>query len=413
MQRLTLLLSRLTPHTVIATLTAAVSCAIAFGAPLTSGQSNAILTLGGSLSVILFAHGLSRALTFLSPQSVIGLVTAAIGVACAFGLPVTPGQTQSILTLTALFAGLLLVHGVVHTAVRDRRVPQPVEPVAPSVPAAAKIANAVIRSTVGVPAVGIHAHPRYKTGLKTPSNKRALLASSFLTGVLPKVPVAADHLGKLTFGLYANDRFGVCGPTSVANLARLVSGGLLGTEIQPSQEDVFRLYRLSGNPNFNPNDPNTEDNGVDMQTMLEALLQHGIGDGKGGVIKPLAFAKLDTANEAELTAAVSIFGGALWGVLLENAQKAQTDRRLWSFRKSAVWGGHAVMNGAYEARAHEDVITWAERVATTRGFRKHQLQQAFLVVWPWNIEHPAFQAGVDLAKLKGAYKALTGRELAA
>lgn len=253
-------------------------------------------------------------------------------------------------------------------------------------------------------------HPRFKLGRLPPSNKPALMLADILTGVIPAHPATADHFGKLEFAMYGNDRFGDCGPVSVANLLRLVTGGLLETEVQPSQEDVFDLYRRSGNPGFDPQ-TGADDNGVDMQTMLEALLKGGIGSNKTGIYYPVAFAKVNVSNDDELTAAVSIFGGVLWGVTLEIAQQSQTGHGFWDYSKSDVWGGHAIVNGAYEANGHEDVITWALRVSTTAPFRQHQLDEAWVVVWPWNLDHPAFQEGVDLGALAAAYKALTGHTL--
>ena len=216
-----------------------------------------------------------------------------------------------------------------------------------------------------------------------------------------RAPGDRGSLQQLAFGLYENDKFGDCGPTSVANLVRLVSGGLTGTEVQPSQDDVFDLYRRSGNPNFDPT-TDADDNGVDMQTMLEALLAGGIGDGKGNKIKPIAFAKVDVSSDDQLTAAVSIFGGVLWGVDLQVAQQTQTDAHppKWDYQQSGEWGGHAIVNGAYEAGALEDVISWGQRIETTQAFRRHQLQEAWVVVWQWNIDHPAFQAGVDLQRAR-------------
>lgn len=269
-------------------------------------------------------------------------------------------------------------------------------------------------------AAGIHDHPHYKTGRRPPKNAPALFAADFLTGVTPAHPAITDHIAKNEFGLYGNDRYGVCGPTDVANTVRLVSVGLLGQEIKPSQEDVFDLYRRSGNPDFDPNkiDPNTGeaqgDNGVDMQTMYEALLSGGIGDGKGGTIKPLCFAKLDVSNDAELDAAVSIFGSTSWGVNLLTAQQEQTDAQppKWDYVRSGEWGGHAVMNGAYdENRKLEDVISWNIRVETTEAFRRRQLEEAWVVIWEWNLDHPAFQEGVDLQALADAYHALTGKTI--
>ena len=257
-------------------------------------------------------------------------------------------------------------------------------------------------------AKGIHAHKTLKLGLRKPKNAPALELGRFLTGVVPAHPAAADHFADTTFGLYENDRFGDCGPVSVANLIRLVSRALTGTEIQVPQDAVFDLYRRSGNPTFDPATGEGDD-GVDLQTMLEALLAGGIGG-----FTPLAFAKLDPSDSAQLNAAVSIFGGVLWGVQLQKAQQAQTDEKppVWDYKKTPIWGGHAVLQGRYdEAAGTADVISWALDVETTAEFDQRQLQEAWVVVWPWNIAHPAFQAGIDLAGLSAAYQELTGRQL--
>jgi len=250
-------------------------------------------------------------------------------------------------------------------------------------------------------------------GRRPPKNAPALRFAQFQTGVVPAHPATADHFKTFPFGLYGNDQYGDCGPTSVANLVRLVSMGLVGREIQPSQDDVFDLYRRSGNPNFDPS-TDADDNGVDMQTMLEALLKGGIGDGQGGNIKPVAFAKVDVSSDAELNAAVSIFGGVLWGVDLQTAQQSQSDAKppKWDYKRSSEWGGHAVLNGKYdEATGDAEVISWATDVETTAAFRQRQLQEAWVVVWEWNLSTPGFQEGIDLAALLSAYQALTGRPL--
>lgn len=255
-------------------------------------------------------------------------------------------------------------------------------------------------------AAGIHDIPGRKLGRRPPKHAPALMLADFLSGIVPAHPTVTDHIGSNEFGLYENDQFGDCGPVSVANLVRLVTAGLLGAEVQPSQDDVFDLYRRSGNPDFDPT-TGADDNGVDMQTMLEALHVGGIGG-----VKPLAFAKVDVTSDAELDAAVSIFGGVLWGVNLLEAQQAQTDQGEWDYQKSPEWGGHAIVNGAFdESTKLEDVITWALRVKTTAAFRSHQLEEAWVVIWQWNIDHPAFQEGVDVQALADAYHALTGDTL--
>jgi NAD(P)-dependent dehydrogenase (short-subunit alcohol dehydrogenase family) len=251
-------------------------------------------------------------------------------------------------------------------------------------------------------AQGIHDHPTRKLGLRPPTNAPALMLAEILSGSVPAHPAAADHFGKLQFALYGNDRYGDCGPTSVANLVRLVSAGLTGRMVAPSQGDVFDLYRRSGNPGFDPA-TGADDNGVVMQEMLDALLAGGIGG-----LRPVAFAKVDVTSDDELNAAVSIFGGLLWGVTLEVAQQQQTDQ--WAYQKTDVWGGHAVVNGAYSG-VIDVVVSWAERIRTLASFRRFQLDEAWAVIWPWNLDHPAFQEGVDVSALADAYHRLTGKTL--
>jgi hypothetical protein len=250
--------------------------------------------------------------------------------------------------------------------------------------------------------------PNRRLGLQPEDkSKPRLKLSTLLTGVVPEHPIAVDHLGTVPFGLYGNDKYGDCGPTSCANFVRLVSSGLLGRGVQPSLEEVFALYRASGNPNFDPVD-DADDNGVIMQDMLNAWLK---GPKLGGV-RPIAFARVDETNDEEMKAAISIFGGLLWGVTLDVAQQTQTDAGTWDYRKSGVWGGHAVLCGSYEAGDYEDVITWGERVRVTKAFRQNQLDEAWVVVFPWHLDHPAFQAGVNLDALKEAFKEVThGKEL--
>jgi len=231
----------------------------------------------------------------------------------------------------------------------------------------------------------------------------------FLTGTVPTHPNVADHMTLVTdWGLYGNDQYGDCGPVSVANYIKLVTRYLTAAEISVSQDDVFDLYRRSGNPQFDPA-TDADDNGVDMQTMLEALTAGGIGGGH----KPVAFAKVDATNLDEVRAAIAIFGGVLFGVTLDVAQQTQTDDGgPWDYRRSSVWGGHAIVAGKYtSATSGTDVsvCTWGELIGCTDAFMAHQLEECWVVIFQEHLDHPAFQEGVDLAALAADYTALTGR----
>lgn len=252
----------------------------------------------------------------------------------------------------------------------------------------------------------------YALGRKPKSGERygvALPLGRFLTGVVPVYPPNVDHLQALglTFGLYGNDRFGVCGPTSLANYTRMVTCWLTGKQFTPSQDDVFDLYRRSGNPNFDPAS-GQDDNGVVMQEMLDAARSGGFAG------RPvICFAKVDMTNLDEVRAAVAIFGGVLLGVDLRQAQQDQTSRGIWDYVASPEWGGHAVLAGAYDDRPGDvsdllGIITWAEDVECTSSFLHQQLDEAWVVVLPEHLGTKAFLEGVDVKALAQAYTALTG-----
>lgn len=249
-----------------------------------------------------------------------------------------------------------------------------------------------------------------KLGLLAPKNAPAIQLKAILSGIIPTHPVIVDHFAQVgDWGMYANDKYGVCGPTSVANSRKLTTKYLGDFEVSPTQADVFDLYRRSGNPHFDPQ-TGADDNGVIMQTMLEALQKGGIGGEKC-----VAFAQVDPSNLDEIRAAIAIFGFVLQGVNLMQAQQAQTDNGLWGFVPSAPWGGHAILAGKYTSQAGPvadlAVITWAHVVGETDEFLARQLSECWVVIWPEHLGTRQFQTGVDRAALASAYTALTGRPL--
>jgi hypothetical protein len=250
-----------------------------------------------------------------------------------------------------------------------------------------------------------------RLGLRPADPSRPVLhASQFLTGRVPDHPAHVDHLIRdgLTFGLYGNDRFGVCGPASLANSRRLTTAWLTGHMTAPSQADVFDLYRRAGNPNFTP-ETGEDDNGVVLADMLSTALHTYIAG-----VKPVCYARVNTADHDEIRAATAIFGALVVGVDLQTAQQHQTQAGVWDWVPSGEWGGHAVLAGAYadepgNAWDRLGVITWAETVECTTAFLARQLLEAWVVVWPEHLTDRGFLQGVDLGKLAAAYEELTGR----
>src|SRR5437763_16709117 len=125
-------------------------------------------------------------------------------------------------------------------------------------------------------AVGIHDHPTLKLGKRPTDPRRPVLhmgmhlqQSAFVR------PASVDYTQAVTqWNLGGNDRFGTCGPTSVSNLVLLVSTVLAGSPVRFTDEEIFDLYRRSGNPRFDPA-TGADDNGVDMTVMLTELVKGG------------------------------------------------------------------------------------------------------------------------------------------
>jgi hypothetical protein len=248
---------------------------------------------------------------------------------------------------------------------------------------------------------------QYKLGRQPHDpTRKAIELEDILTGELLPVPPSVDYQGGLKFGEYMNNRFGICGPTSVANFCRLVSARLTGKMVAPTQEDVNKLYRESGNPGFNPDlspdDPRQDDNGVNMQTMLQAWLKNDLGP-----FKLLGFARVNVKKPEVMHAAVALFGGQLLGVTLQDAQKSQTDRGYWDYSPSGEWGGHAVLEGAHNK---DKVVTWAREVEVKPAFVQHQLDEAWVPILPLHLTDYGFVKGVDVGRMAQAFGDLTGKK---
>ena len=252
--------------------------------------------------------------------------------------------------------------------------------------------------------------PRQLGRLPHDPNRPVLHLSRYLTGAVPDHPPSVDYFTRVhDWTLGANDVFGTCGPTAVANQRAQVSLYLGGQEALPTQDDIFELYKTQ-NPDFDPLS-GTGDNGVVLADMLSALLRDGIGG-----IKPLAYAAVDPDSFDEVHAAIALFGSVIFGVDLDVAQDDQTEHgQVWDYvRRSKDWGGHCVLAGAYtgqtgKGQADVEVITWAQPQGCTDEFCARQLAEAWVVIWPEMLGTTEFCDGVNLELLAADYQSLTGR----
>lgn len=251
----------------------------------------------------------------------------------------------------------------------------------------------------------MHSHPTYKLGLLPPDPARVMLKMHWLGDNPPPAREQVDNFHDWTWDMHGNNRFGVCGPVSMSHSREMTTRLLTGVEDETSQDEVFDLYRRSGNPDFNPS-TGRGDRGVIMSVLMQAAMSGGLGGSR-----LLGYAALADLSEPSVCAAIDRFGGVLFAVSLQTAQQAQTDAGLWDYRRSSPWGGHAILAAAYDQRTGRvDVATWAKRVGTTPAFRSRQLDEVWVPIWPELVNSGRlFNSGIDLAQLARDYETLTGR----
>lgn len=253
-------------------------------------------------------------------------------------------------------------------------------------------------------------------GRRPPKNAPALRLAPILSGVLPTPPKRIDY-GTAFRGwqMLGNDVAGDCVAVTWANQRALVTTVLTQNPQYPDQADVWEFYQTQ-NPEFDPhgsaetNGPGSAaDGGMDIQTALEYLHKTGGPDGA----KPVAFAKVDYTNEPELRSAHAIFGQVWYGinVLAEN-QHEFSNGQPWKYDPgSPLDGGHSVTGVGYDPGDYR-FITWAKETDWTESFRKHQVEEAWVVIWPEHLGTKEFEDGISLTQLSTEYKALTGQTLA-
>lgn len=244
----------------------------------------------------------------------------------------------------------------------------------------------------------------FKLGRKKPSNKPAILFKNILKAV-PNHPLLEDYLSQLSnWQVLGNDQYGDCVAVTWSNSRRFFSALLGEKEEYPNLQQVINIYKTQ-NPNF-PQD----DNGMDIQTLLEYLIAYGGADG----VKPIAFAKVDYSNLNEVKAALAIFGGIFLGVNVQNENIDDFNNNIpWDYHPSGTnAGGHAILAGGYLGNSVNDIrfITWGKETGFTDAFWNNLAEEAWVVIWPENLGSKQFIDGIDLQALESDYKNLTGRD---
>ena len=249
--------------------------------------------------------------------------------------------------------------------------------------------------------------PQFQYGRRFPKRAPSLKLASYIKAI-PDHPLSEDYLSNLSgWKILGNDKYGDCLAVAWANSRRFISA-MLGKEYYPNQSEVFKIYETQ-NPGFP-----AEDNGMDMQTLLEYLNHYGGPDG----VKLSAFASVDASNLDEVKAALAIFGSLLLGIEVQGGDLIDfQNNEAWDYYAGQpIKGCHAVLAGGYLSQPWNDVrfITWGEETGMTDSYWNNLVAncrsgEAWVCIWPENLSTKQFIQGIDLPTLKADYEALTGR----
>ena len=126
----------------------------------------------------------------------------------------------------------------------------------------------------------------------------------------------------------------------------------------------------------------------------------------------MAFAKVDYTNENELRSAHAIFGQVWYGINVLVANQSEfSNGQAWDYvAGSPLDGGHSITGVGYDPSDYR-FITWAVETEWTEAFRTHQVEEAWVVIWPEHFGATEFEQGMNLKQLAADYKAITGNTL--
>jgi len=257
--------------------------------------------------------------------------------------------------------------------------------------------------------------PQGKLGKKARrSDQRTFKLAKYLKiPELPAAPPAMDWSKAVAnYGMLLNDQLGCC---VIAGMMHLAMGwqanagtAPAGSPALPADSDVIAAYRAIGG--YNPADPST-DHGCNMLDALNYWRSTGLTIG-GTVHKIAAFAEVNLKNDAEVKAALWLFGGLFTGFAMpESADGADS----WTVPvcglhgkgKPGSWGGHCAPLAAEDGAGSFKAITWGELMPTAHNFVADYCDEAYAVLSPeWLEQNGQSPCGFDLAALQADLSAL-------
>jgi hypothetical protein len=235
----------------------------------------------------------------------------------------------------------------------------------------------------------------FKLGKKAPRyNKRTLMMSNYVDdSLLPPIPASVDWTPKnVDLQCFLNDQLGDCTCAGMAHLLMSWSANA-GQIITPTNDQVLAAYE--GACGYNPNDPTTDQGGVETD-VLTYWANTGIAGHKisGSV-------QIHPHNLAHMRAAIYLFGGVYVGVELPNSAEDQFDTGKWDVGgDESIDGGHCIVLTGFTPDGFQ-AISWGKPVFATNNWWLKFSDEAYCPLSPdWEMVSGVAPSGLNLSQLQ-------------
>jgi hypothetical protein len=240
-------------------------------------------------------------------------------------------------------------------------------------------------------------HSKMKLGRRSiKRDSRTLKLGKYLKSGLPAPPAAKDWTkGIESWGMMLNDVHGNCTIAAAAHAVQVWSANTTRGEITLPDSMILNYFEQWDG--YNPNDPNTDAGGVELNVLTSwqksAFDKH----------KLIAYADPVFSNLEEIRQAITLFGGVYVGVALPNTARTQA---IWDVvphagedGKPGSWGGHAVFVPKYDAHTFT-CITWGALKPMTIAFWNEYVDEAHALLSHDWLESKGSPSGFALAELR-------------
>jgi hypothetical protein len=226
----------------------------------------------------------------------------------------------------------------------------------------------------------------------------------YATAALPAAPASWSHCGHVSEWLVlANDTIGDCtiaGPLHQFMAARSCNG----ISIAFNDSEAIGVYSaISG---YDPRrtdarGDNPTDTGCDMADVARHLLNVGVFDVSGDLLKIDAWASVNPRDLKQLATAAWLFCGVQLGVMLpESAQDQTAAGKPWAVTDAEIDGGHDVYLINRLANGNWQCVTWGQLQEVTPEFITTYADEAIAYLMEEDLTKGKSPEGFDLARLK-------------